>query len=949
MDARDRCHRERAEPRMIVLYRIRAFVRWLLRRDEIERALESDLADYVERSIEEKIRNGMPAAEARRAALIEIGGLEQAKERVRETLAFRPLDSLVRDTRYALRTMGRQKTFTVLAVLCLALGIGANTTIYSFMDSILFRALPVEEPGELVILQWTARRPADGVPWAMPTNGRLVGVDAGLRSDSWPYPVFELFRERRELFADVFGNAPASQLTIDDGAQPPADGLYVTGNFFASLGIDARAGRLLTAADDRFDAPPAAVLSSAFGTELFGSAEAAVGRQIRLSGVAFTVVGVAPASFFGIDSERPPSFYLPMRAGPLIVAANPRVVLAGGESRLAAALIGNNVEMYQSPRFYWVSTWARLRPGVAREQVEAALRPRFEQFFADNVSDSDALRNTPQLQVAAGTGGLDGMRTRYRETLLILFGMVVLILAVACASIASLLLGRAMTRRREMAVRMSLGAGRLGVVRQLLTESILLAMIGGVAGVALSIAGMRLLAALLAAGFDATLFRAELNWPVLAFTLGVTLLTGVLFGVAPAIHAANVAIFPALKGSRSKPDAETPRGRHRIAFGQMLVVAQIALSLVLLVGASLFAATLANLRTTELGFNQQRLLLANVDATRAGYDADGVKSFWRSLHERLRQVPGVESASLSWSVLAGGGAYVRSATAPSASVQSADINVQVVGPAFFETMQIDILAGRSIGDWEVESGEAVAVVDRSFADMFFQGTDPVGRTIDVQDEGELRIVGVSANARHDRIRGDVRPVVYYSYKWDPHALFGMTVELRTQGEPLGYVAALRTVVRDLDPQVTVSAVRTQAANTDQTISREILFARLSNAFAVLALVIACAGIYGTVSYRLARQTAELGIRMALGATRARILRLALRQVLGLGLTGLAIGLAAALFASRYIETLLWGIGPNDPAILVGAALAVLAVVVLAAYAPASRASSIDPMAALRSE
>jgi macrolide transport system ATP-binding/permease protein len=935
---------------MTFLYRIRAFVRWLTRRDEIERAIASDLADYVERATEQKIRDGMQAAEARRAALIELGGLERTKDRVRETLLFRPLDALARDTRYALRTMRREKMFTALAVLCLALGIGANTTIFSFMDSILFRALPVHDPGELVILRWTAQPPAEGVPWAMPTRGGIVGVGSRVRGDAWPYPVFELFQESNELFAEVFGNLPVSQLTVDEGEGPTADGLYVTGNFFRSLGIDARAGRLLTADDDRFDAPAAAVLSAAFAVQRFGSARDALGRELRLNGVAFTVVGVAPAAFFGLDPERPPSVYLPMKSGPLVAAAGPRAALPGGQApRFAAALVGNNQGMYQDAGFYWVSAWARRLPGVSAERIEAALRPRFEQFFADNVENADALRNTPRLEVAPGAGGLDVMRTRYRETLLALFGMVVLILTVACASIASLLLGRAAARHREMAVRMSLGAGRLVVIRQLLTESLLLALLGGAAGIALSIAAMPSLSALHAPGSDGALFRAELNWQVMAFTLGVTLVTGVLFGLAPAIHATRVAVFSALKGSRSTPRAEPPKGRHRIAFGQVLVAAQIALSLVLLVGASLFATTLMNLRTTELGFNQQGLLLATIDTTRSGYDADAVKSFYASLHERLRLVPGIDSASLSWSVLAGGGAYVRSVEIPGANLQAAEVNVQVVGPAFFETMQIAIQLGRSIGDWEVESGEAVAVIDRSFAEALFPGANPVGRTIDVQEEGELRIVGVSADARHDTIRGDARPVVYYTYTWDPHALYTMVFALRTQGEPLNYADTLRTVVRDLNPSVIISSIRTQAANTDRTISREIMFARLSNAFALLALVIACAGIYGTVSYRMARQTAELGIRMALGATRSRILRLALRQVLGVGLAGLVIGLPTALVAARYIETFLWGVAPSNPLILAGAALVVLAAVALAGYAPASRASNVDPMAALRSD
>jgi predicted permease len=882
----------------------------------------------------------------------EAGGLIPSSEVGRqdprcETLSFQPLDALSQDLRFAFRTMRRQVTFTTLAVLCLALGIGANTTIFSLMDSILFRELPVEAPDELVILQWTARPAAEGVPWGMPTRGGLVAVESGLRSDSWPYPMFEQFAGSRELFTEVFGSQPVSQLSIDDGDFPMADGLYVTGNFFRALGLDARAGRLLADDDDRFDAAPAVVLSSAFGTERFGSPEAAVGRSIRINGVAFTVVGIAPPSFLGLDPEPPPDFYFPLRAGPLLVAASPRLALPGGEGPAAATLVGNTLVMYENPTFHWVSAWARLRSGVSREQVEARLRPQFDRFFAANVPDQDAPRNAPQLQVAMGTAGLDGLRRTYGETLLVLFAMVAVILTVACASIASLLLERATARRREMAVRMSLGASRLSVIRQLLTESFVLALIGGAAGVALSIAGTRALASLLSVEGDGALFRADLNWSVLGVTLGVTLFTGLMFGLAPAVHATKVAVFPALKGSRSTPAGQALRGR--VTFGQVLVVAQIALSLVLLIGASLFAVTLMNLRTTDLGFNQDGLLLANVDATRAGLDGSAVKSFYSRLRERVRQVPGVDNASLSWTVLAGGGPYVRAVTVPGRSTRDVDINVQVVGHSFFETMQIDILAGRSIADFEVDASEAVAVVDRAFADAFFPDGDAVGRTIDVQDEGQLRIVGVSENARHDLVRGDARPVVYYTYMWDPHPLFSLVLELRTRGDALAYAETLRAIVRELNPEVRLSSIRTQAANTDRTISREILFARLSNTFALLALVIACAGLYGTVSHAMARQTPETGIRIALGATRGRVLRHALRQVLGLGLAGLGVGVPAALLAARYIETFLWGVAPHDPLILGGAALAVLAAVAAAGYAPASRASKIDPMAALRSE
>ena len=356
----------------------------------------------------------MSPAEARRAALIELGGVEQTKNRVRENLCRSSrLDALLRDTRYAFRTMRKQKTFTALAVLCLALGIGANTTIFSFMDSILFRALPVAAPDELVILQWTANRPTEDVPWGMPSRGDLVAVDSRLRSDSWPYPAFEIFEEHRELFTEVFGSQPVSQLRVDDGDGPTADGLYVTGDFFRSLGVGARAGRLLADDDDRFDAPPVAVLSSAFSAERFGSAEAAVGQTIRLNGVVFTVIGVTPPSFFGLDPERRPSFYLPLRTGPLLVAASPPLALPGGASTpFAATLVGNTLELYQFKSFYWISAWARLRPGVSRAQVEATLRPQFDRYFRGQRAQPGFVA---QRAAARGCSGNDRSRRPAQE------------------------------------------------------------------------------------------------------------------------------------------------------------------------------------------------------------------------------------------------------------------------------------------------------------------------------------------------------------------------------------------------------------------------------------------------------------------------------------------------------------------------------------------------------
>ena len=552
--------------------------------------------------------------------------------------------------------------------------------------------------------------------------------------------------------------------------------------------------------------------------------------------------------------------------------------------------------------------------------------------------------------MSEGSGGLDVLRRRYRQPLYVLFVMAALILAIACANIAGLLTARAATRRREMAIRLSLGAGRGRVISQLLTESVLLSLIGGALSVALSLWGMRFLAAVLANGAGNITLRAELNWQVLAFTTTVSVLVGVVFGLAPAFQATRVDLVSALKGTRSSRAATGPRGSVMPSLGQLFVIGQIALAVVVLVGAGLFVGTLSNLRATELCFNKDGLLLATIEAHRGGYSPaapDELKAFYGDLQSRLRELPGVNGVSMSWSALAGGGTYVRPVAIPGSDVGAAEVNIQVVGGGFFETMQIPMQSGREISGQDVASRRPVAVIDRRFADAYFPDVDPLGRTIDVEVEGELEIIGVSANARHNVVKGDARPVVYFGYSWDPHALPIMIFELRTEGDPIAYGPAVRRVVRGINSGVVVSSLRTQAVSIDRTINQEIVFAQLCSGFALLALLIACVGLFGIMAHSTTRRVGEIGLRLALGAPRGHVLRSVLAEALGLGAAGIMIGVPAALAASRLIESLLWGIEPSDPATIGFAVGALLLTVVLAGFAPAWRASRIDPMVALR--
>ena len=908
---------------------------WWLRRRRKEAELREELQFHIEEEAERLQADGLAHDQARWAAHRDLGNMTRLREETRTLWTSAVLDQLAQDVRYAWRTMWSNKMFTALTVLCLALGIGANATIFSFMDAILLRSLPIEDPRSLIVLSWRMpKRPTPDSPTTIRAfRGVMTDEGAGVRALVWPYPAFEMFQAEDAIFTSVFGQHVANGLLVDGGDGGLADGTYVTGEYFRSLGVRMVAGRPLTAEDDRLGAPPAVVLTAAFSHERFGSVDAAIGRSIRLENVAFTVVGVTPSEFFGMDPARSPDVFMPVHTGPLL-----RAQFAPGSTQ----------EMYRDPHDYWLIVAGRLKPGVSAARAQAVLGQKYEQLLAAN-TPPEQLQNRPTLTIDQGVGGLDGLRRRYREPLYVLFVMVILILTIACANIASLLTSRAAARRREIAVRLSIGAGRLMVIRQLLTESVMLAIIGGAVGVALAFWGMRLLTQLLANGQDGFTLRAELNWPVMGFTAGISVVTGIVFGLAPAIQATRFSIFPALKGTRATDVEVAPRWRFRPGLSQLLVVAQVALSLVLLVGAALFASTVSNLRSTEVGFNRDGLLLATLQTARARYSDEALKTFYAQLRTRLQQIPGVNDVTLSWSVLAAGGTYVRPVSIPGTGIRRSEINVQVTGESFFKTMQIPILAGRAMTDQEVATRRAVAVVDRRFADEYFPGTNPVGRTIEVEGEGALEIVGVSANARHDALKGDIRPVVYFTYGFDPHPLYQMVYELRTIGDPMTYSSSIRQAVREMNPAVTVAGIRTQTVSVDRSINQEIVFARLSNGFALLALLITCVGLYGTVSYRMVRRTEEIGIRMALGASRASVLRLAFGHVLLLGVSGLVVGVPAALAASRLVERFLWGIQPGDPATMAAMVTTSLLAVCLAGYVPANRASKIDPIRALRAE
>ena len=893
-------------------------------------ALREEIELHLAEKAAELQADGMTAERARAEARRRFGNVGLKQEESREIWMTRFWSELGQDVRNGCRTMAANKAFSALAVLSLALGIGANTAIYSFMESILLRSLPVADPESLVVLNWHSRPPQNAdKEWVHVVHGiqgiLWPGDKDAMVSGMFPYAAFETLREENPVFSTLFGyfDGLKSNLAIR-GQATSASTEYVTGEYFRGLAVSPAAGRLIGSEDDRPGAAPVAVISFATSQNRFEGPANAIGQPILVDNIPFTVIGVAPPEFFGVDPAAAPDIYLPLHTNLLVDGAG------------AARMCGDG-------NFYWIEMMGRLRPGVSMARAQAVLAPRFHQWVAATATTDGERAKLPALMLNPGAAGLGSLRREYSKPLFVLLMMVGLILAVACANIANLLLARAAARRREMALRLSLGAGRFRVVRQLLTESVTLASLGGALGVLFAIWGVRSLTFLLSNGRENFTLHAELNWNVLGVTAALSVVCGLLFGLAPAIQSTRPDVMPALKNGRGGG----PRRRAQHA----LVVAQIAISFCLLVAAGLFFRTLSKLHSVQLGYSREHILLFSLNARQAGHRDPEIATFYADLRKRFESIPGVSSATLSHaSIISAGhaGATYRG-TMKIGAVTIQGASVLVAGPRFLTTMQIPILAGREIDDRDQPGSTPVAVISERLAQTYFGSENPVGRRIAFQDEKrDFEIVGVSANLRYGGLKegGSSMTVFTAASQFSPDRV---TYALRTAGDPLRYVKSVYEIVREEDSRLPVTNVVTQAAEIDRTISQELTFAKLCTGFAVLALLIACVGLYGTMSYSVARQTSEIGIRMALGAQCSAVVWMVLRRVLILTTVGLAISVPAALSASRLVKSFLFDTQPNDPVTLVLAGVVLVSAAILAGYAPARRASRIDPVAALRHE
>ncbi len=893
-----------------------------------EAEIVEEMAQHLDDRYAELLSGGATPEEAYRAALAELSEseiLSRELRRVERSAAQEPVvlgsnwrgnmfSSLWQDLRFAIRMLRRNPGFTVVAALTLALGIGANTAIFTLMDAVLLKNLPVKQPEQLIELMTGSSDP----------GARLY--------NSFSWQAFQVWRQRNQSLTGLVAGSNSRFYCVVEGSAPErVAGQYVTGDFFSVLGVPPAIGRMIAPDDDRFGAPNSvAVISDGYWARRFGRDPAALGKRIVVEDVPLTIVGVAPAEFFGLQVGSRVDLWAP----------------------LATESLMRRRSFTSSAGYKWLQLVGRLKPGVSLDQARADLDILFRPAV---VEPELALQITPEtrrgvlnskLRVGSAGAGLSQLRRQFSKPLAVLMVVVSLVLLIACANLANLLLARAATRQREIAVRLALGAGRARLIRQLLTESLLLALIGAVAGVLLASAGAQYLLKLLASGRTQVLLEVQPDARALVFTVLLSILTALLFGLAPALRASRTDLIPALKeGGRG---LEFGGSRQRLSRG--LIVAQIALSIILLVGAGLFLRSLRNLNSIDLGFERESVLLAALDPSRSGYTPEQTRRSFLALLEGLQAIPGVRSASLSWNPPVAGGGSSRTVTvegrAPGPEA-SREIYVNWVAPRYFETLGVPLIAGRDFGSHDTPESPRVVILNRTMAREFFGDENPIGHRIRFDDSDVREVVGVVGDSHYLEIREKITPTLYLNTFQSPSP--GSEFAIRTNVDPNAVALAVR---REIERQVrgmAITNVRTLASQVDSWIVQERVVALLSSCFGALALFIAAVGLYGVLSYTVARRTQEIGVRMALGAQPCAVVVMILKEIVWLVCLGLALGIPLALVLGRFVADLLYGLNPSDPLTIVVGAMVMLVVALFAGYAPARRASRVDPMVALRSE
>jgi len=843
------------------------------------------------------------------------------KEAYRDARGLRWTDDLIHDVRYAARGLRRSPMFTSAAVLSLSLGIGANTAIFNLIDSVLIRTLPVERPDELVLLAASAE-----------------GVPPGYR---FSFNMFEALRQQGSAAVDIAASASLRVSVERNGeAYANAAAQMVSGNYFGMLGVRPAAGRLLLPTDDRPpDGGAVAVVGHGYWQRQFGGDPGVVGTVVRLNGEPFTVVGVAPPEFFGTRVGQEVDFTMP-------VSTQPRVDAQFGMSLIAGVGADD----------FWLELIGRLRPGVSAAEAQPQLDVVFQRtrpLTPQRAEPAGPPRPPRSLALEAGSRGLSALRERFSTPLLVLMAVVAAVLLIACANVAHLLLARAANRRGEFALRTALGAGRVRLIRQLLAEGLLLAMLGGACGLLLAVVSRLSLARLLVEG-DAGALPLPITLSVLGFTLGLSVLTVILFGLVPAFSVSRVPTFSSLREASRQGQSASLRSGVRSA----LVITQVALSVVLLIGAGLFVRTLINLRQVDVGFEQEHVLVARLEPRGSNQKRDNeprLRQMYGDLLARVRALPGVRSASLSGMTPLGSDSPVMPQISVPGHLPAAgdDMSVRMtqIYPGYFSALGVPLLAGRDLSAADDRAdAPPVAVINAEMARRFFATpADAVSRRFVTARGQAFEIVGVAANAHDSSLRDPVGAVAFSTYAHTPTGRGQMTLFVRTASDPAALVSTIRGLVREMDPAMPLPVIDTVAERVDAATRQEALVALLSIVFGGLALALAVVGLYGLMSYTVSRRQEEFGLRVALGASPAGLKRLVIRDSLVLVAMGLVIGVAAAAASVDRISGMLFALEPLDPMAFLVAPAILLAGAAIAAYIPARRVTRLDPAAALRSE
>jgi len=867
----------------------------------LDRDIQDELQFHIDMRERENLAAGMPPAEARRDALRRFGNLTLEKDRVRDRDVHQWLDTASQNLRYAARTLRKSPGFTAVAVLSIAIGIGANTAIFSLLNALLLKTLPVRDPQQLAFVKYRDLHYKRGT----------------VAFTSHSYPVYQDLRAR-STEADLFAFSGVGIDLTWNGDVERIDGHLVSGNYFEILGVQPAAGRLIVPADDRVaGGHPVAVLSHAFWQARFGADPSAIGRGLLMNGRSYTVIGVAARGFSGLDLNGRPDVFVPMMMQPQIQGQQSFLDRRGRK---------------------WLGIGARLHPGVSLARAQAALTSAFVL-----IEKSNSAETAEPLEIVLNPAGRGAFaeRDRFADALYALMAAVGLVLLIACANVANLTLARSAARRRELSVRLAIGAGRSRLVAQLMTESLAIAVLGGILGTLLAYAADVALVHIFSTGARALPLDVQPDARVLAFTLAVSVLTGVLFGIFPAISSARGDVNLTLK-------EDTHLGsRRRLLVRRALVVAQVALSLVLLAGAGLFLKTLRTLQTMDIGYTRHGVLLADLDPRQAGFRGDAIIQFYEDLLDRVRRIPGIDSAGVAGTDVLGNGGISYEVVAEG-SDHHTDAYLTVVSSGYLEAIGMHLLAGRSFTTRDnLPHAPKTIIVNEALARLFFGNQNPLGRRLGLEDVPNAEIIGIVRNAKYRNLREDDHPMCYIPPRQSVGQAMGL--HIRTAIDPLSLVAPIRREVRALNDHLPLSNVRTLEEQSDRSLVEERLVAALSSAFGVIALALAVVGLYGVLSFMVARRTGEIGIRMALGARRADVIRLVLHESVALVLTGIFAGACVARPTGRLVKGLLFGVSGTDAATLSIAAAVLLITALIAAWIPARRASRIEPVRALRYE